>query len=98
MDVMVARLVFAVPFWAILVLPLLVLFWFPREWTDSTIVRITGALYFFASHIGAGWLANRAARRFAIDHRSFVDSFFDALSEARVPLSFLPVVGRLFTR
>jgi hypothetical protein len=96
MDLWISRLIFGGIFWVLFALPLLVLLRLPHEWLESNWFRLPAGLYFIAWHLAAGWLGKQAARNYLHDGEGFIDSIFEALSEARVPLSFLPVVGRLF--
>jgi hypothetical protein len=97
MEYLGARMIFGTLYSVLLALPVTAVLVMPPAWREMGIVRLLGVAYFFAWVFGSGWLTRRAARYWAIENRTFDDAFARPFSDARVPLSFLPVIGHWFT-
>jgi hypothetical protein len=46
---------------------------------------------------GGFWIAHNAARRHVFQGEGFVEAIGSAFAEGRIAISFLPVIGRLFS-
>ena len=68
----------------------------PKESRESKLFGLVALVTWLAWYLGGRWLAAKAARHHVIERREFHQAFRDALSDARLALSFLPVVGRFF--
>ncbi len=61
-----------------------------------SIVALVSGLAFLVCFFGGSWLAHTAVRRRVFENEGFVEALQSAFSEARLYMSFVPLVGKLF--
>lgn len=96
MNSLGAHFAFRTVFGVIVYAPLTVLLAMPRTWLDSNLVRVPLIVYIISGLFVSRWLSIRAVHHFLEDGRNPDDAFWRAISDARVPLSFVPIIGGLF--
>jgi hypothetical protein len=62
------------------------------------IVALVSVLAFLACFFGGSWVAHNAARKRVFENEGFFEALQSAFSEARLYMSFVPVVGKVFRR
>jgi hypothetical protein len=96
MELYFARFLFGLLFRLALCPLILWLLLLPADWRDTQLFHVGATALGITWYLSGSWLAAKAARHHVLERRGFNESFKDALSDARVPLSFLPIVGPWF--
>jgi hypothetical protein len=61
-----------------------------------SIVALVCGFAWLVCFFGGSWVAHNAARRRVFENEGFVEALQSAFSEARLYLSFVPLVGKVF--
>jgi len=65
------------------------------ETTLGSLIRTAGGVFLIGGFLCASWVAHCAARTRCIEGQGFFEALGDAISEFRLNLSFVPVIGRI---